>query len=53
MPIWELNALLSKLSEYLPHILYGADGARAVEEQSQRATGFDDLISQPLNGVVR
>ena len=52
MPIWEVNALLSKLSEYLPHILYGADGARAVEEQSQRATGFEDLISQPVNGGV-
>lgn len=50
MPVWELNLLLQQLGEYLPHILYGADGAHAANEQRNQASGFDDLVSQPVGG---
>lgn len=52
MPIWELNVLLEQLRTYLPHILYGVEGAAATRKASEKPAGFNELVNQPVGGMA-
>jgi hypothetical protein len=44
MPLWELSMLLENMERFLPHILYGTDGAHAAANQPTRV---DDAAALP------
>lgn len=49
MPIWELNVLLERLDKYLPHILYGVQGAEA-ERNNKRVADATMIPGMELAG---
>lgn len=44
MPLWELNTLLDRIDNYLPHILYGV---HAVEAERNRPATTSDAAALP------